>query len=219
MEILLHHDYLIQALSSTEGASVLELCKAGRCKGWLASTTIQALWQGLKKEERNKIKPLLTHLSVVTPTPRDLEDALQGNDFEENLALTLSRSCGFDAVVSTMPEKFSNSEGLVLTADQVQSKIDGPVDSVNEVKLLDISASYHEILNDVEMEIADTTRTGQFILGSKVVQLEEKISEYDFKGKIVFSTFHQVKGLEREVVFVFSFDESYYKFYGLDCSK
>ncbi|HIJ50476.1 MAG TPA: DegT/DnrJ/EryC1/StrS family aminotransferase [Nitrospinae bacterium] len=77
-----------------------------------------------------------------------------------------------------MPEKFSNNEGLVLTADQVQSKIDGPVDSVNEVKLLDISASYHQILNDVEIEIADTTRTGQFILGSKVVQLEEKIADY-----------------------------------------
>ena len=138
MEILLHHDYLIQTLLSTEGASVLELCKAGRCKGWLASTTIQALWQGLKKEERNKIKPLLAHLSVVTPTARDLEDALQGDDFEEKLALILSRSCGFDAVVSTMPENFSNNESFVLTADQVQSKINGPVESVNEVKLLDI---------------------------------------------------------------------------------
>ena len=179
MEILLHHDYLIQALSSSsEEPSVLELCQTGRCKGWVASTTIQALWQGLKKDERNKIKPLLEHLSVVTPTARDLEDALQGDDFEEKLALILSQSCGFDAVVSTMLEKFPNNEGLVLTADQVHSKINGPVDSVNGVKLLDISASYHQMLNDVEMEIADTTRTGQFILGSKVVQLEEKIAEY-----------------------------------------
>ena len=108
MEILLHHDYLIKALSSSEEPSVLELCQAGRCKGWVASTTIQALWQGLKKDERNKIKPLLEHLSVVTPTARDLKDALQGDDFEEKLALTLSRSCGFDAVVSTMPGKFFN---------------------------------------------------------------------------------------------------------------
>lgn len=178
MEILLHHDYLIQALSSTEESSVLKLCKAGRCKGWVASTTLQALWQGLNKDERNKIKPLLNHLSVVTPTAKELEDALQGNDFEEKLALTLNRSCRFDAVVSTMPENFSENDGVVLTPDQAQAKIDGPVDSVNEVKLLDISASYHQILNDVENEIADTTRTGQFILGSKVLELEERIAEY-----------------------------------------
>jgi dTDP-4-amino-4,6-dideoxygalactose transaminase len=178
MEILLHHDYLTKALSSKEESSVLKLCQTGRCKGWIASTTIQTLWQALGKDERNKIKPLLAHLSVVTPTARDLEDALQGDDFQEKLALTLSRSCGFDAIVSIMPEKFSNNERLVLTADQIESKINGPVDSVNEVKLLDISASYHQILNDVEKEIADTTRTGQFILGSKVIQLEEKIAEY-----------------------------------------
>jgi dTDP-4-amino-4,6-dideoxygalactose transaminase len=169
---------LTKALSSTEESSVLKFCQAGRCKGWIASTTIQSLWQGLGKDERNKIKPLLEHLSVVTPTARDLEDALQGDDFEEKLALTLTRSCGFDAIVSTMPKNFSNNEGFVLTADQVKSKINGPIDSVNEVRLLDISASYHQILNDVEKEIADTTRTGQFILGSKVEQLEEKIAEY-----------------------------------------
>ena len=178
MEILLHHDYLTKALFSEEESSVLKLCQTGRCKGWIASTTIQTLWQGLGKDERDKIKPLLAHLSVVTPTACDLENALQDDDFEEKLALILSRSCGFDAIVSTMPENFSNNESFVLTADQVQSKINGPVDSVNEVKLLDISASYHQILNDVEKEIADTTRTGQFILGSKVIQLEDKIAEY-----------------------------------------
>ena len=151
MEILLHHDYLIQVLSSKDESSVLELCQTGRCKGWVASTTIQALWQGLKKDERHKIKPLLAHLSVVTPTARELEDSLQGDDFEEKLALIIGRSCGFDEIVSTMPENFSSNEGFVLTADQVQSKINGPVDSVKEVKLLDISASYHQILNDVEM--------------------------------------------------------------------
>ena len=46
------------------------------------------------------------------------------------------------------------------------------------MKLLDIPASYHQILNNVEIEIADTIRSGQFILGSKVSELEEKIAEY-----------------------------------------
>ena len=42
---------------------------------------------------------------------------------------------------------------------------------------------------------------------------EEKLDEDILKGKIVFSTFHQVKGLERKVVIIFNFDNSYFKFY------
>lgn len=36
------------------------------------------------------------------------------------------------------------------------------------------------------------------------------------KNKIMFSTFHQCKGLERKVVIVFNFDNSYFKFYAKD---
>ncbi len=42
---------------------------------------------------------------------------------------------------------------------------------------------------------------------------EEKIDSTIIEGKVVFSTFHQVKGLERKVVLVFNFDASYFFFY------
>lgn len=45
---------------------------------------------------------------------------------------------------------------------------------------------------------------------------EEKLDEEILVGKIVFSTFHQVKGLERPVVVVFGFDHSYYDYYAKD---
>lgn len=45
---------------------------------------------------------------------------------------------------------------------------------------------------------------------------EEKLDEDIMKGKIVFSSFHQVKGLERKVCIVFNFDESYFKYYKKD---
>jgi hypothetical protein len=45
---------------------------------------------------------------------------------------------------------------------------------------------------------------------------EEKLDEEVLKGKIVFSTFHQVKGLERPVVIVYNFDNSYFKYYARD---
>jgi len=178
MEILLHHDFLIQALSSAKDSPVLDLCRSGRCKGWVASTTLPTLLRGLKSQERKKAKDLLSSLSVVSPTAGDLKDALKDENFEEKLASILVQSCGFDAAVTNIPEKFSGDEALFLTPEQLQSKIESPTEPVKEVKLLDISASYHQILNDVEVEIADTTRKGHFILGAKVSELEEKIAEY-----------------------------------------
>jgi hypothetical protein len=45
---------------------------------------------------------------------------------------------------------------------------------------------------------------------------EERLDEDILKGKIVFSTFHQVKGLERKVVLVFNFDNGYFEYYDKD---
>lgn len=42
---------------------------------------------------------------------------------------------------------------------------------------------------------------------------EEKIDEDIIKGKIVFSTYHQTKGLERPVVFVYNFSAGYYTYF------
>lgn len=45
---------------------------------------------------------------------------------------------------------------------------------------------------------------------------EEKLDEEILRNKLVFSTFHQAKGLERKAVMVFNFDDSYFKFYKKD---
>ncbi len=42
---------------------------------------------------------------------------------------------------------------------------------------------------------------------------EEKLDAELLQNKLVISTFHQVKGLERKVVLVFNFDESYFNYY------
>ena len=41
----------------------------------------------------------------------------------------------------------------------------------------------------------------------------EELDKRELLGKIVFSTFHQVKGRERKIVIVFNFDESYFTYY------
>lgn len=48
---------------------------------------------------------------------------------------------------------------------------------------------------------------------------EESLDEDILKGKIVFSSFHQVKGLERKVVFVFNFDSGYFEYYDKNGQK
>jgi DNA polymerase III epsilon subunit-like protein len=45
---------------------------------------------------------------------------------------------------------------------------------------------------------------------------DEKIDDSLISGKIVISTFHQVKGLERPLVIVFNFDNSYFEFFKKD---
>ena len=45
---------------------------------------------------------------------------------------------------------------------------------------------------------------------------EEKLDVDILKNKLVFSTFHQAKGLERKVVMIFSFDNSYFKYFKKD---
>lgn len=47
---------------------------------------------------------------------------------------------------------------------------------------------------------------------------DEKISSDITKNKLVFSSFHQSKGLERNVVICYGFDTSYYEFYGKNLS-
>jgi len=42
---------------------------------------------------------------------------------------------------------------------------------------------------------------------------DERLDEEIIKGKIVFSSFHQIKGLERKVIVIFSFDNGYFMFY------
>ena len=42
---------------------------------------------------------------------------------------------------------------------------------------------------------------------------DDKLDEDVCSGKIVFASFHQVKGLERKVVIIFNFDNTYFDFY------
>jgi len=48
---------------------------------------------------------------------------------------------------------------------------------------------------------------------------EGEVDETIISNKLAFLSFHQSKGLERKVVFVFNFDNSYFTYYGKDLSQ
>lgn len=176
MQILLDADCLVQAIKNTTDSTVLNLCRQKRCQGWVASTSIPVI---LEKAGEQDVQSLLQDLAVLTPIAHDINLALEsGKPFAQGLSARLVEACGLDAVVTLSPENFSGLNVEALTPVQLQEKLDAPPEPVGEVRLLDISASYHEILNDVEKEMAETIRSGYFILGPKVSRLEEKMAEY-----------------------------------------
>lgn len=48
---------------------------------------------------------------------------------------------------------------------------------------------------------------------------DQKIDESIIKNKLTFLSFHQCKGLERKIVFVYGFDSSYFKYFDRDIDK
>ena len=173
MQILLDIDCLIQAVKNKADSTVLNLCRQKRCKGWVVSTSIPVI---LAEAEEQDVQSLLQDLAVLTPTAHDINQALgSGKPFAQDLAARLVEASGLDAVVTLTPENFSDLKVDALTPEQLQGKMDAPAEPVQEVRLLDITASYHQILNEVEKEMAETVRSGYFILGPKVSRLEERM--------------------------------------------
>jgi len=178
MQILLEADCLIQALKNISDSVILNLCRQKRCHGWVASTSIPIVLEQEGVSEKD-IQSILQVLAVLTPTAHDINLALQSNKvFAKDLAALLVEANRLDAVVTLSPENFSNSKIEALTPEQLKERLDAPPRRVEEVRLLDITASYHQVLNEVEKEMAETIRSGYFILGPKVTRLEEKMAEY-----------------------------------------
>jgi dTDP-4-amino-4,6-dideoxygalactose transaminase len=178
MQILLDSDCLIQALKNTTDSVVLELCRQKRCQGWVTSTSIPVVLKETEASEKD-FQSVLKYLSVLTPTANEINLALgSDNEFERELSLRLVEACGLDAVITLSPDNFSSFKIDVLTPSQLHKKIDAPSEPVREVRLLDITASYHQVLNEIEKEMAETVRSGYFILGPKVSRLEERMADY-----------------------------------------
>ncbi|TNK84760.1 UvrD-helicase domain-containing protein [Mycoplasmopsis pullorum] len=80
--------------------------------------------------------------------------------------------------------------------------------------------------NYINLLIKKIIEINEILYGNKEIAIFTSSNEPDklvdlelIKNKLVISTFHQTKGLEREVVFLLNFDESYYEHFAVDANK
>lgn len=187
MQYLFHTDFLIDLIRANTGIGkkILDRCGEGTLKGWVLAPAIpiidaQVGQPGKEPHAREQIREVLQSLSLLTPTAQDLNQSLAAAeaDLLVSLAARTAAACGLDGVVALDPKAFAGTAMDALTPEELLAKLDGPAKPVERVPLLDIPASYHEISGAVENKIAGVIRSGHFILGAEVADLEKNIAEY-----------------------------------------
>lgn len=184
MQYLLTTDYLIATLQDIKSDQVLDLCRKKEIKGWILSASIPVLYDRLRQTQqgttvKKTLKQLLEVLAVLPQTAWDVRKSLgtTETDFEVSLAVTAVLAFKLNGLVTLQPDAYKGTQAQALAAADVV-RILKSGNKADNVPLLDIPASYHEILEDVEQEMAEVTRSGHFILGPQVAALEEKIASY-----------------------------------------
>ena len=181
MRILLHLDYLVSAVGNPEGDAVLELCRGKKLEAWVLPSFVPVLYQGLletmeDKAARESIQRILSLTALFPMTGKDVALALVPGPtaFPVSLSAGAVDALRLDAVVTLDPAAFSQSGVLAFTPETLMEHLCSAKNEVTKVPMLDIPASYHECLDDVEHAMFKVIRSSQFILGPSVAELEAK---------------------------------------------
>jgi hypothetical protein len=92
-------------------------------------------------------------------------------------------------------------------APQVKTKIETDPDGAQTLKTTQSFSPVTQLENMIKEKYHNTVPV--FVPGSDDTELDESV----MKDKVVFSSFHQAKGLERKAVIVMGFDASYFQFF------
>ena len=184
MQVLLHTDCVIDILKKPN-RSVLNLCREKRIQAWVLASAVPILHAQLCQTmqdtlARKALADFLQHVTLLPLTGVDIHSALADSDMGllETLAVTAVKGFGLACVVTSLPDGFKGTDIKIIKPDALADFITAAEKSVGKVPLLNIPATLPEILPEVERGMADVVRSGHFILGPKVVELEERIAEY-----------------------------------------
>jgi len=184
MQFLLHTDTVIEAIK-VESGLVLSLCREKRMDAWVLSAAVPIIHSQLRQtmedaRARKVLEDFLAHVTLLPLTGTDISAALAGNGLGYMEALSVTAAKGFQlaGVVTLSPNRFRNAGIHTLKPEALVKFIQSGEPSVDKVPLLNIPATLPEILPEVEQGIAEVIRSGHFIMGPKVVELEQRIAEY-----------------------------------------
>jgi dTDP-4-amino-4,6-dideoxygalactose transaminase len=184
MQFLLHHTVITQAITSND-PKILEQCRDKNSAGWVLSNSLAAIHSELSQTMKpgaahSAVKKVLQGIAVTSLPGADLLETLPSSnmDYLDTLAVRMAELFKLDGIITLKPEVFAQSKIHAFQPDALPQVLKENRANVEKVPLLNIPATYPQIWNAVEQEMSDVVRSGYFILGPKVAELEKQVATY-----------------------------------------
>lgn len=184
MKLLIHTDVVVD-LAVNPDDSLLEQLSRDGIQAWLLAASLPDAVRQIQNtsddpKTHDRLRKLVSRFPVVLQAGPEVADGLDDSRaaFSETLAAKAVRDNNLDAVLTLNADPFSNLGIVAITPAELKAQLAQPAAPVDKVALLDIPGSYHEWINDAERAIAEVIRSGRFILGPQVQDLENRIAEY-----------------------------------------
>jgi dTDP-4-amino-4,6-dideoxygalactose transaminase len=184
MQILFHKDFFTESLQDgsikDQTQIIFNKCREKNIEGWVLATSIPEIIKSLQKESLiNIFKEWLDVLTILPLTGNELRDGFgEADNYESYLIKQAISSFRLKAVLTANPETFQSEGITAIGCSNFEEDISKFLTPVNSVPLVNVPATHHELWNDVESQMTEVIRSGMFILGPKVAELEEQIANY-----------------------------------------
>ncbi len=184
MQFLLHHNVLIHAIASGDH-DILKQCRNVNSAGWVLSNALATIHSHLSMTMDSTaaytvMRKALEGISVASLTGKDMIDTPPSSrrDYLDSLAMRTVSVYNLDGIITLKPEVFAEGGVKAFPPYELGHVLKEGIENIDSVPLLDIPATYPQMWNDVEHELFKVVRSGHFILGPKVAELEEQIAAY-----------------------------------------
>lgn len=184
MQFLLHHTVITQAITNNDN-KILKQCRNKKSACWVLSNSLATIHSELSKTMKtdathSALKETLRGIAMASlPGTEILETPPSSEiDYLDTLAVRTAEVFKIDGIITLKPEVFAQSGIRALQPDELPQVLKDDLAKVEKVPLLNIPATYPQIWNAVEQEMFDVVRSGYFILGPKVAELEKQVAAY-----------------------------------------
>ena len=180
MQILFHKDFFTESLQdvSLKGQcqNLFDKCREKNIEGWILATSVPEIIKTLQKVNLvNVFKEWLDILTILPLTGNELRDGLkEADNYEHYLIKQAISSFRLKAVLTAHPDTLKTNGIAAVGCSNFEEDISKFLSPVNSVPLVNVPATHHDLWNDVEDQMAGVVRSGMFILGPKVAELEEQ---------------------------------------------